>query len=116
MPLLLYRYKPLIIVSALTGIIVWSLFLWAQSLLGLQVAEFFYGTYLATEVGYYTYIYSKVERAHYDTVTAHCRSAAFWGRFVAGASAQILVYYQWMNYKDLNYLSLGSKSNYYNLK
>lgn len=96
--------------SGATGIITWSIFLWTQSLRGLQVAEVFYGVYLATEVSYYTYIYAKVERDRYETVTAHTRSAVFIGRFIGGVSGQILVFTHLMNYKQLNYLTLGSKN------
>jgi len=103
------RYKPLILLSGVTGIIVWSLFLGAQGLFGLQLAEVFYGTYLATEVAYYTYMYAKVDREHYDRVTAHNRSATFWGRFIGGVSGQALVLLGWMNYKELNYLTLGTQ-------
>uniref|UniRef100_A0A336LUE0 CSON004782 protein n=1 Tax=Culicoides sonorensis TaxID=179676 RepID=A0A336LUE0_CULSO len=104
-----FRYKPLIFISGISGIITWSLFLWTQSLLGLQIAEVFYGVYLATEVSYYTYIYAKVARSRYDSVTAHTRSAVFLGRFVGGALGQILVFTRLMNYKELNYLTLGTQ-------
>lgn len=103
------RYKPLIFISGLTGVITWSLFLWAEPLWGLQLAEVFYGIYLATEVSYYTYIYAKVDRKHYDRVTAHIRSAVFMGRFIGSVSGQVLVLANLMNYRQLNYITLGSK-------
>jgi len=56
------RYKPLIIVIGISGIIVSSLLIWTKSLLALQIMEFVYGTYMATEVAYYTYIYAKVDK------------------------------------------------------
>lgn len=103
------RYKPLIVVSGVAGIIVWSLFVWGSSLGWIQAAEVFYGTYLATEVAYYTYMYAKVDRQHYDKVTAHNRSATFLGRFVGGVAGQILILTKLMDYKGLNYLTLCSK-------
>lgn len=103
------RYKPLIVLSGLMGIVVWSLFLWGNSLRWLQLAEVFYGTYLATEVAYYTYMYAKVDRQHYDTVTAHNRSASFLGRFFGGVLGQVMIYSRIMDYRDLNYLTLGSE-------
>lgn len=103
------RYKPLIVLSGVMGIVVWSIFLLGNSLIWMQLAEVFYGTYLATEVAYYTYMYAKVERRHYDKVTAHNRSATFLGRFVGGVLGQVLVVTRLMNYKELNYLTLGSK-------
>lgn len=35
----LCRYKPLIILLGISGIIIWSLLLWTDSLLGLQIVE-----------------------------------------------------------------------------
>lgn len=81
-------------------------------MLGLQIAEIFYGVYLATEVSYYTYIYAKVQRDRYETVTAQTRAAVFLGRFIGGVSGQILVFTHLMNYKELNYLTLGSKTRF----
>lgn len=71
---LLYRYKPLILVSGLSGVIVWAMLIWTDSLLHLQILEVFYGTYLASEVAYYTYIYAKVDREHYDQVRETLKS------------------------------------------
>lgn len=104
-----FRYKPLIFVSGLSGVIIWAMLLWTKSLLNLQILEIFYGTYLATEVAYFTYIYAKVDREHYDRVTAHTRAAMFWGRFLASVVAQFLLYVQWMNYHSLNYITFGTQ-------
>lgn len=101
-----FRYKPLIVVCGISGIIVWSMLLWTTSLVDLQVLEFFYGTYMSTEVAYYTYIYAKVDKEHYQKVTSHTRAATLVGRFIAGSSAQILVYTKLMDYRDLNYISI----------
>lgn len=105
----LFRYKPLIVVCGISGIIVWSMLLWTTSLVALQVLEFFYGTYMSTEVAYYTYIYAKVDKQHYQKVTSHTRAANLGGRFLAAITAQILVYTKLMNYKDLNYISIIGK-------
>lgn len=97
----------MIIVSGLSGCLVWSLLIWTRSLLGLQVLEVFYGTYMATEVAYYTYIYATVDRVHYLKVTSHTRAAIMAGRFVAGSLGQLLVYTGAMDYLGLNYLTLA---------
>lgn len=102
-------YKPLIIISGLSGCIVWSLLIWTRSLLGLQVLEIFYGTYMATEVAYYTYIYAKVDKVHYMKVTSHTRAAIMIGRFVAGSVGQTLVYTGAMDYLGLNYITFGGR-------
>lgn len=104
------RYKPLIVASGLAGCIVWSLLIWTRSLTELQLVEWFYGTYMATEVAYYTYIYAKVDRQHYTTVTSHTRAAILAGRFVAGTVGQLLVYARAMDYLQLNYVTLAAQA------
>ncbi|XP_034488291.1 thiamine transporter 1 [Drosophila innubila] len=103
------RYKPLIIANALTGIVIWSVLIWTTTLLGLQIVEVFYGFYQATEVAYYSYIYAKVDKKYYPRVTSHTRAAMFVGKLVAGLSAQLLIGLNWMNYKQLLYISAGSQ-------
>uniref|UniRef100_A0A1A9VU41 Uncharacterized protein n=1 Tax=Glossina austeni TaxID=7395 RepID=A0A1A9VU41_GLOAU len=103
------RYKPLIIASGVTGIAVWSMLLWTSSLEALKVLEFFYGTYMATEVAYYTYIYAKVDKKYYPRVTSHTRAAMFLGKLVAGTSAQVLIISRVMNYRDLNYITFATQ-------
>lgn len=64
---------------------------------------------MAAEVAYYTYIYAKVERRRYQQVTGHTRSAILTGRFLAGTTAQLLVSFELMDFRDLNYISFGSE-------
>ncbi|KAH8420806.1 hypothetical protein KR222_005454 [Zaprionus bogoriensis] len=103
------RYKPLIIANALTGIVIWTVYIWTTSLLGLQIVEVFYGFYQAAEVAYYSYIYAKVNKKYYPRVTSHTRAAMFVGRLVAGLSAQLLIGLDWMIYTQLLYISAGSQ-------
>ncbi|GAB0099076.1 thiamine transporter 1 [Sergentomyia squamirostris] len=103
------KYKPLIIVLGLSGIVVWSIQLWTNSLLANQISSVFYGTCVATEVAYYTYIYAKVEKKHFSKVTSHTRAAILCGQFLAGSSGQLLIYMQWMDYRDLNYITLATQ-------
>lgn len=103
------RYKPIIILSACSGIILFAILLWTDQIWELQVGQVFYGTFMATEVAYYTYIYAKVDKERYQIVTGHTRSAILCGKFLAGVFAQILVSTETMDYKGLNYLSFGSQ-------
>ncbi|KAG4067750.1 hypothetical protein HA402_005522 [Bradysia odoriphaga] len=103
------RYKPLIVVSACFGIVIWIMLLWTKSLGALQTVEVFYGTYMATEVAYYTYIYAKVERDKYQQVTGFTKAAVLCARFLAGVVAQLLVSFHLMDLRELNYISLGSQ-------
>ncbi|XP_058445950.1 thiamine transporter 1-like [Malaya genurostris] len=105
----LLRYKPLIVVNGLAGVIVWSMLIWTTTLQALKILEVFYGTYCAVEIAYYSYIYAKVDREHYQKVTSHTRAAIYSGKCFAGVLAQILVYFEIMDYKELNYLSLAAQ-------
>lgn len=103
------RYKPLIILMGCCGIIIWSLLLWTTSILALQILEFFYGTYMATEVAYYTYMYAKVDKANYIKVTSYTRVAMLIGKLIASISGQALIYFSLMDYRDLNYITLAAQ-------
>lgn len=104
----LLRYKPLIILLGAAGVVIWSMLLWTSSVLSLQTVEALYGTYCATEIAYYSYIYAKTDKKHYQAVTSHTRAAILIGRFVAALSAQILVDFDILDYRQLNYLTLIS--------
>lgn len=103
------RYKPLIIIMGLAGIVVWSMLLWTTSLLALQILEVIYGTYMSAEVAYFTYIYAKVDKKHYPQVTSHTRAAMFCGKLVASIVAQTVLYLDVMDYRDLNYITLATQ-------
>lgn len=103
------RYKPIIIASACSGIIIWSMLLWTTSLLSLQIVQFFYGFFMAAEVAYYTYMYAKVDKEKYQKVTGNARAAILAGRFLASLISQILVTFNWMDLRELNFLTLGAQ-------
>lgn len=66
----------------------------------------FYGLANASEVAYYTYMYAKVHKEHYQQVTSHARASTLIGRFLAAVISQIGISLGFMDYRDLNYLSL----------
>ncbi|GJQ66882.1 hypothetical protein Trydic_g7905 [Trypoxylus dichotomus] len=104
----LSRYKPLIVVLGLSGIVVWAMLLWTKSLVELQILEVFYGTFMATEVAYYTYIYAKVPNEFYQQVTSHTRAAILTGRALSAVLAQLLVSFNVMDYRELNYITFAA--------
>ena len=69
-----------------------------------------YGIATATEVAYYTYIYAKVHPVHYQKVTSLTRVALLMGRFLSGVLAQSLTSLGVMDYKQLNFITVGSVS------
>uniref|UniRef100_A0A1I8PYP1 Major facilitator superfamily (MFS) profile domain-containing protein n=1 Tax=Stomoxys calcitrans TaxID=35570 RepID=A0A1I8PYP1_STOCA len=103
------RYKFIIVVSALSGIILFAILLWTYTLWELLIGQVFYGTFMASEVAYYTYIYAKVDKSHYQIVSGHTRSAILCGKFLGGVLAQVLVSTDILNYRHLHYMSFGSQ-------
>ncbi|KAI2663398.1 thiamine transporter 1 [Labeo rohita] len=85
------RYKPVIIVQAFSFIVTYALLVKAQSVRIMQLLEFFFGLATATEVAYYSYIYSVVEPSHYQRVTGFCRSVTLLGSAIGSLIGQILV-------------------------
>jgi len=105
----LVRYKPVIVLSALAGITLFSMLIWTETVGMLQVAQVFFGTFTAAEVAYYTYMYAKVNKEQYQVVTGHTRAAILSGKFLGGLFAQILVSTDSMDYRQLHYLSLATQ-------
>lgn len=89
-----------------------ALLAWSTSKDALVFVQASYGTFMACEIAYYTYIYAKVERTKYQLVTGHTRSAILAGRFTAAVLSQLLVSFGLMNYKELNYISFGCKTTH----
>lgn len=85
------RYKPVLIVQAASFIITYTMLVKAQGVLAMQFLEFFFGVATATEIAYFSYIYSVVEPASYQKVTGFCRSVALLGSAVGSLIGQILV-------------------------
>ncbi|XP_060626734.2 thiamine transporter 1 isoform X1 [Anolis sagrei] len=104
------RYKPVILLQGLSLIVTWFMLLYAKGLLATQFLEFFYGLVTATEIAYYSYIYSVVDLNLYQKVTSYCRSAALVGYTVGSVCGQILVSVVGWSLFVLNVVSLTSVS------
>lgn len=109
--LLNFRYKPIIIASAVVALVLWSLLLWTSSIEALYAVQACYGFFMAAEVAYYTYMYAKVEKDRYQKVTGHARASLLAGRFVASVIAQTLVTFDIMDLRQLNFISLGGEGD-----
>uniref|UniRef100_A0A4W5L434 Solute carrier family 19 member 2 n=1 Tax=Hucho hucho TaxID=62062 RepID=A0A4W5L434_9TELE len=57
----------------------------------MQLLEFFFGLATATDIAYYSYIYSVVEPAQYQRVTGYCRSITLLGSAAGSLAGQLLV-------------------------
>ncbi|XP_075763086.1 thiamine transporter 1 isoform X2 [Pelodiscus sinensis] len=100
------RYKPVILLQGLSLIVTWFMLLYAQGLLAIQFLEFFYGLVTATEIAYYSYIYSIVDLNMYQKVTSYCRSATLVGFTVGSICGQVLVSVASWSLFSLNVISL----------
>ncbi|KAG9277916.1 thiamine transporter 1 [Astyanax mexicanus] len=85
------HYKPVIIVQATSIIVTYVLLVKAQGVLAMQILEFFFGVSTATEIAYYSYIYSVVEPDRYQRVTGFCRSITLLGSAVGYFIGQLMV-------------------------
>ncbi|KAI4900091.1 hypothetical protein NFI96_027151 [Prochilodus magdalenae] len=84
-------YKPVLILQAASFIVTYAMLVKAQGVLAMKVLECFFGVATATEIAYYSYIYSVVEPASYQRVTGFCRSVTLLGSAVGSLTGQILV-------------------------
>lgn len=84
--------------------------LYAQGTLAVQFLEFFYGISTATEIAYYSYIYSVVDHEMYQKVTSYCRTATLTGLTVGSVTGQVLVSVSSWSLFSLNVISLVSVS------
>ncbi|XP_065598108.1 thiamine transporter 1 isoform X3 [Cyrtonyx montezumae] len=104
------RYKPMVLLQGLSLIVTWFLLLYAQELRAFQLLEFFYGMGTATDIAYYSYIYSVVSVDLYRKVTSYCRSATLVGYTVGSVCGQLLVSLAGWSLFSLNVISLTSIS------
>ncbi|XP_078420694.1 thiamine transporter 2-like [Cetorhinus maximus] len=104
------RYKPIIVLQGVSFIITWLMLLFAQGVLAMQFLEFTFGIVSATEVAYYSYIYSVVNSEHYQKVTSYCRSVTLVAYTLGSILGQILVSVWNAPYFYLNVIALVSVS------
>ena len=102
------RYNPIILVETFSYLITRVLLIWGSSLFAMQLMQAIYGVATATEVGYYTYLYSAVPQKYHVTVTGPIRAAVLLGRAVSSYSGQGLFSTDTLDYYGLNYFSLVS--------
>ncbi|XP_035738625.1 thiamine transporter 2-like [Vespa mandarinia] len=102
------RYKPIIILCSLSGMIAFLVLILAKTVPVVQITEFFYGLFLSSEVAYYTYIYAKVDKKHYQEVTGHTKAASLVGRCMAGIIAQLTASFHILDFHELNYLTIAA--------
>ncbi|XP_067851194.1 thiamine transporter 2-like isoform X2 [Heptranchias perlo] len=104
------RHKPVIVFHGLIATIDLIIFIFGQGVLILQFMLFAYGIVTATEVAYYSYIYSVVSSEHYQKVTSYCRSVTLVAYTLGSVLGQVLVSVGNVSYFYLIVISLASVS------
>uniref|UniRef100_H3DAG2 Solute carrier family 19 member 2 n=1 Tax=Tetraodon nigroviridis TaxID=99883 RepID=H3DAG2_TETNG len=84
-------YKPVLILQATSLVVTYSVLLTKRSLIAMQLMEVFFGVATASEVAYFSYIYSIVEPAQYQRVTSYCRSITLFGSAAGSVAGQLLL-------------------------
>ncbi|XP_055021441.1 thiamine transporter 1 isoform X1 [Boleophthalmus pectinirostris] len=85
------RYKPVLILQASSLVATYAMLLQVRGVWAMQLMEFLFGLASASEVAYFSYIYSVVEPAHYQRVTGYCRSVTLFGSAVGSLLGQLLL-------------------------
>ena len=104
----LIRYNPIIIIETLSYVATRILLIWGTSVFSQQMMQVAYGIATATEVGYFSYIYTAVPFAYYEKITGPVRAAVLFGRSFGAFAGQIAYSNGLLDYYGLNYFSLAS--------
>uniref|UniRef100_A0A7E4ZX56 Thiamine transporter 2 n=1 Tax=Panagrellus redivivus TaxID=6233 RepID=A0A7E4ZX56_PANRE len=105
------RYKPVVILEALSLVGTWSLLVWGSGVNQMKLMQVFFGLASSAEIAYYSYMYAVVDKKHYRKITSYTRTANLIGKFFAFGMAQTLVSMTGSSsYLLLNQISLGAVS------
>lgn len=104
------RYKPVLILQATSLVVTYVMLLKGRSLITMQLVEFFFGLATASEVAYFSYIYSMVEQAQYQRVTGYCRSITLFGSAAGSLTGQLLLSVAKVQLLHLVIITLASAS------
>lgn len=99
----------MIVLTGIAGTVTSSLMLWTRTFHGAQLIEVFYSLYSTCEVAYFAYIYAKVSKEHFLSVSSHTRAALLIGRFMSGLLSQLLFHLNLMDVHTLNYLTFSTQ-------
>ncbi|KAM6893954.1 thiamine transporter 1 [Xenentodon cancila] len=102
------RYKPVLLLQATSLVVTYAMLWKAQGKVAMQLLEFFFGLATASEVAYYSYIYSVVDPEHYQRVTSYCRSVTLFGSAAGSLIGQLLLSVAEVQLKHLVVIGLAS--------
>ncbi|MEQ2181956.1 hypothetical protein GOODEAATRI_017039 [Goodea atripinnis] len=103
----LLRYKPVLIIQAISQVVIWLLMLLGTTLLHMQLMEFFYGITMACRVAYSSYIFSLVNPVLYQRVAGYSRSSVLLGVFTSSVLGQLCISLGDVTYYTLDATCVG---------
>lgn len=103
-----FHYRSLLILDVSAYITTWVLILWAQGISAMIVMQVSYGLATAGEIGYFSYLYSMVDKSHFQKVASFTRCSSLAGRFTAYLLGQFIVSYEILDLFQLNAFSFSS--------
>ncbi|CAG6005230.1 unnamed protein product [Menidia menidia] len=95
------RYKPVVVFQSVMLLITTALLRWTESVAAMQAMQFCYGVVTASEVAYFSYIYSVVDLKRYRRATSYSRSVQLLGYTVGSVLGQLLVSFHLMSYYNI---------------
>ncbi|XP_068165048.1 thiamine transporter 1 [Antennarius striatus] len=102
------RYKPVLVLQASSLLVTYVLLLRCGGVASMQLLEFFFGLATASEVAYFSYIYSVVGADRYQRVTGYCRSVTLFGSAAGSLIGQLLLSVGGARLLDLVIVTLAS--------
>ena len=106
----LFRHIPIIILESAAYLCTRVIIITGTSINDMRWMQVVYGVATATEVAYFSYIYTAVPVRRYKQVTSYLRAIRLFGQSTSGLLGQILISTHALNYLQLNYISLASVS------
>lgn len=106
----LFRHIPVILLESAAYLSTRILIITGTSIDDMRWMQVVYGVATATEVAYFSYIYTAVPVKRYKQVTSYLRAIRLFGQSTSALLGQVLVSTNAFNYLQLNYISLASVS------
>ena len=106
----LLRYTPVILLEGFAYLSTRLLLIWGTTVSSMQWMQVAYGVATATEVAYFSYIYTAVAVGRFKQVTSCVRAVRLFGQSMAGFIGQLLISTGVLGELELNYISFVSVS------
>ncbi|KAM8854049.1 thiamine transporter 1 isoform 2-T2 [Synchiropus picturatus] len=93
--------QPVVVFQGVTVFITTALLRWTTTVPAMQVVQFFYGVVTASEVAYFSYIYSMIDVKNYRKATSYCRGVQLLAYTVGSVLGQLLISFTLMSYNNI---------------